>query len=300
MHDTKERLVRRAAAVLLVVALASAGLAPVYASAQPAVAPVEPGWPASHQPDNDPRPGGPGYLASVPTGVPRDGMTDAELRRADPAAYARIVRERSVIERELLAKVRSALQKRGITVGQQAGPAAWKRAYAALSTTPWSPYGYLRFTLVPSMSPWARNGYLGTLYFIYGIYSPITDSYKWYTVSWPARSGNNRPSDQSKVGIGPIPEYAWKYGFMYGTWRGFEPDGRDAFYPGKWRLDPWTGGPYGRSYLEVHGGIDDHEFAATSGCIRLRAADIVALKSYYDTKMANKKDPQTAKLYVRY
>jgi len=106
--------------------------------------------------------------------------------------------------------------------------------------------------------------------------------------------------DQRVVGVGPIPEYAWVFGFANRVWYGYQADARESFAPGKWRLDPWTGGPYGRGYLEVHGGINEHQFAATNGCIRLHPGNISALKSYYDTKMANKKDRSTAKLTVDY
>ena len=264
---------------------------------------TEPGWPASHFPENDPRPGDPGYLAVGPAAVPREGMTDAEFRAKDPAAYVQVVRERASIERRLLAQVRTRLAREGIAVGRGTALTAdeAKRAETVLAATTYSPFGYLRFTLVPNTtSPYARNGYLGTLYFIYGIYSATTDSYKWFTVSWPARSGDNRPYNQSIVGVGPIPAYTWDFGFMYGDWRGYEADGRVEFYPGKWRLDPWTGGPYGRAYLEVHGGSGVHEFAATSGCIRVYPAAVTSLRSYYTYKMANKYDAGSAHLYVRY
>jgi hypothetical protein len=264
----------------------------------------EPGWPESHLPENDPKPGEPDYLESRPTVVvPPDGWTDAEFKARDPRGYAAMLPERAKLERELLVKVRAALRKEGIfpSRGRKPSSANADRTAEVLASTVYSPYGYLRFTLVPNTtSPYARNGYLGTLYFIYGIYYSSVDAYKWYTVSWPARSGNNRPADQSTVNLGPIPAYTWDFGFMNKVWRGYEADGREAFYPGKWRLDPWTGGPYGRCYLEVHGGTGSHTFAATSGCIRIYPSAISSLKSYYDTKMANKKDPASAHLHVRY
>jgi len=264
---------------------------------------VEPGWPESHLPEADPRPGEPGYLDVRPTLTPPpDGMTDEEFKARDPEGFAALLPERAQIERRLLERARGALAKEGLRAADGSVAASDIRAAeTVLAATTWSPYGYLRFRLVPNTtSPYARNGYLGTLYFIYGIYYPTVDAYKWYTVSWPARSGNNRPADQSKVGVGPIPAYTWDFGFMNGVWRGYEADGRDAFYPGKWRLDPWTGGPYNRCYLEVHGGRYSHEFAATSGCVRVYPSAITALKSYYDTKMANKKDKATADLRVAY
>ncbi|MDZ4167591.1 MAG: hypothetical protein U1E08_07850 [Coriobacteriia bacterium] len=282
----------------------SAAAAPAAPKDSPKSAMPEPGWPESHLPESDPKPGEPGYLESRPTVVlPPDGWNDAEFEAHDPHGYAAMLPERRRVERDLLTKVRAELRRQGIvrTTGGRLSSTDAARAASVIAATTYSPYGYLKFTLVPNTtSPYARNGYLGTLYFTYGIYSAVVDAYKWYTVSWPARSGNNRPADQSKVNLGPIPAYTWDFGFMYGAWRGYEADGRVEFYPGKWRLDPWTGGPYGRSYLEVHGGTGAHTFAATSGCIRIYPAAISALKSYYDTKMANKKDPGSAHLTVRY
>ncbi|HSQ22172.1 MAG TPA: hypothetical protein VLQ52_05230 [Coriobacteriia bacterium] len=306
-HGRRVRLRSAFISVLAVAAISLAVVTPAAAVSPRAVAQpkvvAEPGWPTSHLPENDPLPGEAGYLPLLPTAVqPADGMTDEEFKARDPQGFAAMLPERMKIERDLLTKVRSALAKSGISaVGTAMSADDARLAVAVLATTTYSPYGYLRFTLVPNTtSPYARNGYLGTLYFTYGIYSATVDAYKWYTVSWPARSGNNRPQDQSKIGLGPIPAYTWDFGFMYGVWRGYEPDGRVEFYPGKWRLDPWTGGPYGRSYLEVHGGTGTHTFAATSGCIRIYPSAIGSLKVYYDTKMANKKDPASAHLTVRY
>jgi hypothetical protein len=230
-------------------------------------------------------------------------MTDAEFQATDPQGFAAMLPERQALEAELMTNVHDLLASAGVTPDRNATLSEDEVATAAgvLAASPYSPYGYLRFTLVPNtMSPYARNGYLGTLYFIYGIYRPTIDAYVWYKASWPARSGNNRPAYQSRPGLGPVPEYTWDFGFAGSAWRGYEPDGRAAFDPGKWRLDPWTGGPYGRGYLEVHGGTGTHLFGATSGCIRLYPNSIGALKAYYDTKMANKKDRSSAHLYVDY
>jgi hypothetical protein len=302
MRTTSWRVRRLLVAGTVAVALA-AGAVPAAAQSIPAVPAAEPGWPLSHQPASDPRPGDPGYLAPRATTVtPPDGWTDAAFKIRDPQGYADMLPQRSKLEAELLAKVHTILAAEGITPGADATATVdTERVDALLAPTVYSPYGYLRFKLVPNTtSPYARNGYLGTLYFIYGIYNPVVDAYKWFTVSWPARSGNNKPADQSKIGIGPIPAYTWDYGFMSKSWRGYESDGRDEFYPGKWRLDPWSGGPYGRSCLEVHGGTKSHEFGATAGCIRIYPAAINSLKTYYDTKMANKKDPACAHLFVSY
>jgi hypothetical protein len=291
---------------VLVVALVAcfSGVSAVGAPAQPEAPAVaaEPGWPLSHQPESDPQPGEPGYEQATLSPVPTEGMTDAELKKKDPRGYALVMKDRRVIEDELLKKVRGALSERGVKVGDSATLSATdaQTTAVALASTPYSPWGYLKFTLVPSTSSYARSGYLGTLYFTYGIYNATVDSYKWFTTSWPARSGNNKPADQSRVGVGPIPAYKWTFAFMNGAWRGYEADTRAEFSPGKWRLDPWTGGPYSRSYLEVHGGTGTHEYGPTAGCIRLYSSHIPGLKSYYDYKMANKKDPATAKLTVTY
>lgn len=270
----------------------------------PGTVEAEPGWPTSHLPENDPKPGDRGYALATPVAEPEEGMTDAELKAKDGAAFAQIVAERDVIERDLIEKVHARLKGAGIVPTSEGGTLSAtdvSRAVTVLATTAYSPYGYLRFTLVRNTtSPYARNGYLGTLYFIYGIYSATTDSYRWYTVSWPAISGDNNPYHQSLIGVGPIPAYTWDFGFMYGAWRGYEADARVEFSPGKWRLDPWTGGPYGRAYLEVHGGVGAHQFTYTSGCVRLYPAAVTALRSYYTYKMANKYDKSSAHLYVRY
>lgn len=285
----------RATTVLCFAALAVGPVTQAHAT--------EPGWPASHQPAADPGPADAATLAANGAGVsvPR-GMTDAELRAKDPAGYRFVTAGRATLERSLLASVHARLWKAGVPVGSGRALSARELALAeeTLATTAWSPYGYLKFRLARSTSPYARNGYLGTLYFTYGIYSAASDSYKWFTTSWPARSGNNLPADQSKAGVGPIPEYRWAFGFMYEQWRGYEADGRAEFSPGKWRLDPWTDGPYGRGYLEVHGGTGTHQFGATNGCIRMYPTHLSQLKVYYDTKMANKKDLATARLTVDY
>lgn len=286
-------------AVLTTVVVTCSGAAWAASSTRTDI-PVEEGWPQSHLFENDPRPGEPGYPVISPSSRPPDGMTDEQLRTTDPDGYRALAVDRAALEKKLLASVRSTLKSHGITPGRNIGAETAKSADAVLASTTYSPYGYLKFRLVPSTSTYARNGYLGTLYFTYGIYSAATDSYKWYTVSWPARSGNNKPASQSVVGVGPIPEYKWTFGFADGTWYGYQADARASFAPGKWRLDPWTGGPYGRCYMEVHGGINEQEFAATSGCIRLHSKNIPALRSYYDYKMANKKDRSTAKLTVDY
>jgi len=288
-------MVRRALAVLLLAALTAGSGSAAFAT--------EPGWPESHMPAADPAPGTAATAKQALPGAPAPvEFTDEQLKAKDPAGYRLVTTGRAALERELLRKVRGRLKQAGVPVDAARALTAteFDRAAAEVAATPWSPYAYLKFRLTRSTSSYARNGYLGTLYFTYGIYSAASDSYKWFTVSWPGRSGNNRPADQAKGGVGPIPEYPWTFGFMYGAWRGYEGDTRESFSPGKWRLDPWAGGPYGRGYMEVHGGIGTHEYGATNGCIRLYSKHMPQLKTYYDSKMANKKDASTAKLTVDY
>ncbi|MDZ4178894.1 MAG: hypothetical protein U1E29_06650 [Coriobacteriia bacterium] len=309
MSSSMRRRLCRLAALAVICAVASSTIGAPAAVAVPGngrgkAKAVEPGWPESHYPENDPRPGEPGFVAdTAPATAPADGMTDDELMAADPAGFAQVVAERAVIERSLLTRVRATLKAAGITPASERALAGadLAQATAVLAAASYSPYGYLQFTLTPnSTSQYARSGYLGMLYFMYGIYNPTVDAYKWSTVSWPARSGDNRPYNQSRINVGPIPAYTWDFGFMNGAYRGYEGDGRVEFSPGKWRLDPWTGAPYGRSCLEVHGGTGSHTFGATSGCIRLYPGSITSLRSYHTYKMANKYDRNSAHLIVRY
>ncbi len=225
-------------------------------------------------------------------------MTDAQLRSADTVGYREVVSERASLERALLAKAHSELERRGLPYGRKLTSSQIAAAASALGAV--SPYAYLKFTLVPSSGDWSYNGYRGNLYFTYGIYNPTVDAYKWYTVSWPAISGNNHPHDQDVPNVGPIPEYTWDFGFLGTTWQGYVSDGSVEFYPGLWRLSPWTSAPYGRCYFETHGGTGTHYFKPTHGCIRLTPSNISSLKTYYDAKMANKKDRSTAHLTVSY
>lgn len=265
---------------------------------------AEPGWPENHFPENDPKPGEAGHVSGdLPVPEPAEGMTDTEFRAADPGGYQVITEGRAEIEAQALSKVRGALKAAGITPASEEPLDAGEleRASAVLASTPYSPYGYASFALVPNYTDqWARNGYLGTVYFSYAYYHAAGDYYSWYTVSWPARSGDNLPYHQSWGGVGPAPGGTYDLGFVYGTWRGFEWDSRDSFYPGKWRLDPWTGAPYGRNYLEVHGGRNASDFDPTQGCIRMHSSSIASLRSYYTYKMANKYDPSCAHFVVRY
>jgi hypothetical protein len=227
-------------------------------------------------------------------------MTDAQLRAADPTGYREVMSNRASLEKALVAKVHKTLDARGLSYGRKLTPTERTAVDAALATV-YSPYGYLRFALVPGAGDWAYNGYRGTLYFTYGIYNSTVDAYKWYTVSWPAISGNNRPAYQNVPNVGPIPEYTWDFGFLGTAWQGYVSNSAPEFYPGEWRLSPWTGAPYGRCYFETHGGSGtSHYFKPTHGCIRLTPSNISALRTYYNGKMANKKDRSSAHLTVNY
>ena len=227
-------------------------------------------------------------------------MTDAQLQASDPAGYREVMSTRASLENALLTKIHKTLDARGLAYGRKLTPTEQVAVEAALATI-YSPYGYLRFGLVPGTGDWSYNGYRGTLYFTYGIYNAAVDAYKWYTVSWPAISGNNRPAYQNVSNVGPIPEFTWDFGFIGTTWQGYVSNGATEFYPGEWRLSPWTGAPYGRCYFETHGGSGtSHYFKPTHGCIRLTPSNISALKTYYAGKMANKKDRSSAHLTVNY
>jgi hypothetical protein len=153
------------------------------------------------------------------------------------------------------------------------------------------------------------NNHCGWLYHRY----VIGDDPPTYTSSYPARSGNNNPPNKWTVNVGPLPD-TWKssspsiaspyrrWGWMNSGFTGYESSGSDTFYPGKWRLDPWNvysgAGKTGthRSAFEIHGGRNAHDFwiKRTAGCIRLPSGSITGLKSMWDTRSSNKRDP-----YVR-
>jgi len=144
-----------------------------------------------------------------------------------------------------------------------------------------------------------KNGYCGWLYHKY----TASSNSGVLTTSYPARSGNNRPNDDWVKNVGPIPnEYKWKWGFMNGSYRGYEPDTRTSFDPGKWRLDPWSVTRNGvtRGAFEIHGGSGRSDFwvAPTLGCIRLPKTSIQSLKSKWDTRTDNKKNG--AYVYIYY
>jgi hypothetical protein len=151
-----------------------------------------------------------------------------------------------------------------------------------------------------------QNDHCGWLYHKY----TIDDGTTVYTSSYPARSGNNKPADDWVVNTGPMPD-TWassvptiaspyrRMGWMYSVYYGYQSDSDPSFSPGKWRLDPWDvyskSGQSGthRSAFEIHGGTGDHDFwkQGTGGCIRLPSTSITGLKSLWDTRSSNKKDP---------
>jgi hypothetical protein len=131
-----------------------------------------------------------------------------------------------------------------------------------------------------------------------------------YTTSFPARSGNNDPADMWVVDTGPQPSSwgssspsitsgRWRWGWMNGSFTGYEADSTDTYYPGKWRLDPWTVWRYSgrsgtqRGAFEIHGGTGRHDFSqsGTHGCIRLPSDSITGLKGKWDNYTDNKRDP---------
>jgi hypothetical protein len=146
--------------------------------------------------------------------------------------------------------------------------------------------------------------------------------------AYPASSGTNDPEQMWDQKTGPLPDvflddvdgdgsyeerdwYLW--GAMNDLATGFEFDTDESFYPGKWRLDPWTilnptevGDP-ARSSFEIHGGVlKGHDGnvvtsrlwnTGTLGCIRLDTEGVLGLKSKWDNRTTNQ---DSARLYVRY
>lgn len=120
--------------------------------------------------------------------------------------------------------------------------------------------------------------------------------------AYPARSGNNNPAQDWVRNVGPIPnEYSYKWGFMNGSFTGYEPSSSATFSPGKWRLDPWvvSNGSQTRSAFEIHGGTGSHAFAVsgTNGCIRLPSSSITSLKSMWNSRTSNKKNGAYLSIY---
>lgn len=159
------------------------------------------------------------------------------------------------------------------------------------------------------------SGHCAWLYHKYRVFEGGDPKGGIHVTAFPSRSGNNDPSDKWVRNVGPIPnrfrarpgghsknDYRW--GRMNGSFTGFERDGRESFYPGLWRLDPWViykpHSRYYRSSFEVHGGRNSDGSSRlwttrTAGCIRLSIAGIRGLKSKWDRRTDNRR---TARLYV--
>jgi hypothetical protein len=136
-----------------------------------------------------------------------------------------------------------------------------------------------------------------------------------HVTAFPARSGDDDPSDKWVRNVGPLPDRfrarrrgrtrdSYRWGRMNGRFTGFETDGRDSFYPGLWRLDPWVvykphSARY-RSSFEVHGGRNSDGSSRlwttrTGGCIRLSIAGIRGLRAKWSNRTDNRR---RARLYV--
>jgi len=153
-----------------------------------------------------------------------------------------------------------------------------------------------------------QNGYCGWLYHKYQQYVDGIPKPTIYTSSYPARSGNNNVAEKWTQNVGPVPN-TWassspsiasptrRWGWMNGAFTGYEAiTGDDTFYPGLWRLDPWTvynASGTMRNAFEIHGGRNTHDFwqTGTHGCVRLPSASITSLKSMWNNYTNNKHDP---------
>ena len=136
-----------------------------------------------------------------------------------------------------------------------------------------------------------------------------------HVTAYPARSGDNDPSDKWVRNVGPLPDRfrarrrgrtrdSYRWGRMNGRFTGFEPDRRESFYPGLWRLDPWVvykpHSTHFRSSFEVHGGRNTDGSSRlwttrTGGCIRLSIAGIRGLRAKWSNRTDNRR---RARLYV--
>jgi hypothetical protein len=154
------------------------------------------------------------------------------------------------------------------------------------------------------------NRHCGWLYHKYQQYVDGVPKPGIYTTSFPGRSGNNKPADMWIVNTGPQPSSwgssapsitsgRWRWGWMNGSFTGYQADSSAEFYPGKWRLDPWTvwsgSNKSGtkRGSFEIHGGSGSHDFwqSRTAGCVRLPQASVTGLKSKWNNYTDNKRDP---------
>jgi len=217
------------------------------------------------------------------------GLDVDTMRRNDQQALATVLAQRE-----------ADLKQSGMTSTLSSYYSAWVNFYLYQSSA-----GYCSGTV-------NHNNHCGWLYHRY-----YDDASGWlYTTSFPARSGSNIPANDWSYG-GPIPNdhqpaggsvtNHYKWGFMNGTYYGYQSDSSATFDPGKWRLDPWyvnepgTGAPpYERSEFEIHGGSGNHDFwvSGTYGCIRLPKASITSLKSLWDNRTSNKQ--MGAYVYVYY
>lgn len=163
-------------------------------------------------------------------------------------------------------------------------------AYAA--THP-SPIGVLTFTIVKGSGAYSLNGYVGTLTLHRGVWQSSPGDYSWHAYSYPAVSGDNIPTvaEQKKKNVGPIPAYTYDFGFISGSYVGYQSVSDASYDPGRWPLDPFnSGAPYGRNGFYVHGGSGSHQMPAhTEGCIRLLPSGINSLHDLW-SGLANKKD----------
>ena len=162
------------------------------------------------------------------------------------------------------------------------------------------------------------NNHCAWLYHKYKVYVGGAPKSPIYVSTFPSRSGNNKPDDKWWVNHGPIPgefkacpncsnrrDYRW--GRMNGRFTGYERDNSIPFYPGKWRLDPWTiykpsNTNVKRGAFEIHGGRNTDGTSRlwttrTQGCIRLSIPGVRGLKGKWDWKTDNRR---TARVYVRH
>jgi hypothetical protein len=154
------------------------------------------------------------------------------------------------------------------------------------------------------------SNYCGWLYHKYQAIISGVPKPPIYTSSYPGRSGNNNVAQKWTPNVGPLPN-TWgsstpslpsptrRWGWMNGSFTGYEASGSDTFYPGLWRLDPWTvysgtgGSGTMRNAFEIHGGRNAHDFwlTGTHGCVRLPSTSITSLKSMWDSRTDDKHNP---------
>jgi hypothetical protein len=160
------------------------------------------------------------------------------------------------------------------------------------------------------------SGHCAWLYHKYRVFEGGDPLGGIHVTAYPARSGDDDPSHSWIRNLGPIPErfrasaggrirddYRW--GHMNGRFTGYESDGRDSFYPGLWRLDPWVVHKPSRprrerSSFEIHGGRNSDGSSRlwttrTNGCVRLSIAGIRGLKGKWDRRTDNRR---TARVYI--